>query len=265
MKKIHYGIAIALLVLIVGQSNGQTPLKNGIALYQSKKLDDATKSFESVEKSAGDYATAQYYLGKIAYDKKEYDDAVDYFEEATELSPSNGEYFNALGDAYAGVGSESNLFTQMSVGPKAMKAWEKAAALSPTIIPARMALVDSYLMAPEFMGGGEDKAKTLARETMPLLDESLKTSPDNFLQQYSYGKMAAITGTNLDQGERWLLRYLNHTPATGEPSLAGAHMRLGQIKEKQGNKIEAKKNYEMALKMDARLDGAKKGLERVSK
>lgn len=42
-------------------------------------------------------------------------------------------------------------------------------------------------------------------------------------------------------------------------------MRLGQIKEKQGNKTEAKKYYETALKLNGKLEGAQKGLERVSK
>jgi hypothetical protein len=41
-------------------------------------------------------------------------------------------------------------------------------------------------------------------------------------------------------------------------------MRLGQIKEKQGNKVEAKKYYEAALKLDSKLEVARKGLERVS-
>ncbi len=245
--------------------NGQSNLKKSIALYQSKRFDDAAKSFESIEKSSGDYGTAQYYLGRIAYDKKQYDDAVDYLKVATKLSPANGEYFNWLGDSYSGVGSEASIFTQMSVGPKALKAWERAAQLDPKIINARVSLVDSYIVAPEFMGGGEEKAKAVAKEVLPLLEASLKSSPDNYLHQYWYGKIAALTGMNMERGEELLLKYLKHTPTKDEPSHAGANMRLGQIKEKQGNKAGAKKYYEAALKLDGKLEGAQKGLERVSK
>jgi tetratricopeptide (TPR) repeat protein len=119
MKLTYATILLASVTLTV---YGQSYLQKGTSLYESKKLDEAAKSFESVERSSGDYGNAQYYLGRISYDKKEYDDAVDYFKVATEKKPTNGEFFNWLGDAYAGVGSESGLFTQMSVGPKAMKA-----------------------------------------------------------------------------------------------------------------------------------------------
>lgn len=153
----------------------------------------------------------------------------------------------------------------MSVGPKALRAWEKATQLDPKIINARVSLVDSYIMAPEFMGGGEDKAKAMALEVLPLLEESIKKSPENLLHQYWYGKIAALTGINMKRGEELLLNYLKHTPTKDEPSHAGANMRLGQIKEKQGNKPEAKKYYETALKLDSKLEGAQKGLERVSK
>jgi tetratricopeptide (TPR) repeat protein len=153
----------------------------------------------------------------------------------------------------------------MSVGPKALRAWEKAAQLNPKIINARVSLVDSYMVAPEFMGGGESKAKAMAKEVLPLLEESIKNSPENFLHQYWYGKIAALTAISMERGEQLLLSYLNHTPTKEEPSHAGANMRLGQIKEKQGNKTEAKKYYEAALKLDSKLEGAQKGLERVSK
>lgn len=263
MRLSFYLLICSLLVSILTQ--GQNNIQKGITLYQSKKLDDAVKSFKAIEKASDDYASAQYYLGRIAYDKKEYDDAVNYFKIAIEKSPGNGEYFNWLGDAYSGVGSESSIFTQMSVGPKALRAWEKAAQLNPKIINARVSLVDSYIVAPEFMGGGESKAKTVATEVLPLLEESIKTTPDNFLHQYWYGKITALTGINMERGEAFLLSYLKHTPTNEEPSHAGANMRLGQIKEKQGNKVEAKRYYEAALKLDSKLEGAKKGFERVSK
>jgi tetratricopeptide (TPR) repeat protein len=263
MRLSFHLLACSLLISFITQ--GQSNLQKGISLYQAKNLEDAAKTFKSIDNSSRDYDAAQYYLGRIAYEKKDYDDAVDYFKVATAKSPTNGEYFNWLGDAYSGVGSKSSIFTQMSVGPKALRAWEKAAQLNPKIINARVSLVDSYMVAPEFMGGGESKAKAMAKEVLPLLEESIKNSPENFLHQYWYGKIAALTAISMERGEQLLLSYLNHTPTKEEPSHAGANMRLGQIKEKQGNKTEAKKYYEAALKLDSKLEGAQKGLERVSK
>jgi tetratricopeptide (TPR) repeat protein len=254
-----------LSLLVAFAADGQSHLANGISQYQSGNYANAAKSFESVSEKSREYAEARYYLGRIAYDEKEYDDATDFFIDATEVNPQSGDYFAWLGDTYAAIGTNGNLFTKMSVGPKALKSWEQAAALDPKNIKVRVSLVDSYMMAPAMMGGGEDKAKATATEAIALLGESLKKSPDNYLHHYWYGKMAAITGLRLEEGEVSLRKYLTHTPAKDEPSLAGANMRLGQIKEKQGNLPEAKKYYQAALKLDSNLGGAQKGLERVSK
>jgi hypothetical protein len=74
-----------------------------------------------------------------------------------------------------------------------------------------------------------------------------------------------MSGQKLDVGEKYLLKYLAYHPKENEPSHAGANMRLAQIKEKRGNKPEAKRLFETALKMDPNLKEAKDGLERVSK
>lgn len=264
MKSVFYVLSITVPSLIFSGTDGQTPLKNGITYYQTNKIDEAHKSFKLVEKSSSDYAAAQYYLGRIAYDKKQFEDAVDYFQYAAEANPK-GDYFNWLGDAYAAVGSDASFFTQMSVGPKALKAWEKAANLDSRNINARASLVGAYMQAPGFMGGGEDKAKSVGSELLVLLDEALKKTPDNYLYHYWYGKSSAITGLKLDRGEASLKKYVTHTPIGDEPSLAAAYMRLGQIKEKQGNNAEAKKNFEVALKLDPKMKSAQEGLDRTSK
>lgn len=260
-------LIVNLLFLLLSSLGlfGQSSIEKGKTLYQSKKYQEAEKVFEAVPEKAGEYAAARYYLGRIAFDKKEYDDAADYFEEATEANSNNGDYFNWLGDTYAAIGKDANIFKQMSVGPKALRAWEKATELDAKNINARVSLVGNYLLAPAFMGGGEDKAKAVGSEALVLLDEALKASPDNYLYHYWYGKSSALIGLKLDRGEASLKKYLTHTPLGDEPSLAAAYMRLGQIKEKQGNKTEAKKNFELAVKMDDSLEQAKEGLERTSK
>jgi tetratricopeptide (TPR) repeat protein len=265
MKSVFYLLSITISILIFSSSAGQTPLKTGIKLYQSKKIDEANKSFNLIEKSSSDYGVAQYYMGRIAYDKKLFDDAVDYFESATEANPNNGDYFNWLGDSYAAVGSDASFFTQMSVGPKALNAWEKATKLDSKNINARASLVGAYMQAPGFMGGGEDKAKAIGAELLVLLDEAFKTVPDNYLYHYWYGKSSAITGLKLDRGESSLKKYLTHAPVGDEPSHAAAYMRLGQIEERQGKKAEAKKHFEMALELDPKMKSAQEGLERTSK
>jgi tetratricopeptide (TPR) repeat protein len=98
-----------------------------------------------------------------------------------------------------------------------------------------------------------------------LFEEALKKTPEDYVSIYQIGRTAAVSGQKLDRGEECLKKYLSYTPKQNEPSHAGANMRLAQIKEKRGNKAEAKKLFETALKLDGSLKEAKEGLERVSK
>jgi tetratricopeptide (TPR) repeat protein len=102
-------------------------------------------------------------------------------------------------------------------------------------------------------------------QAFAVLEEGVKREPDNMLGVYQIGRTSAISGQNLARGEECLRRYLTYQPKENEPSHGGAHMRLGQIYEKKGNKPEAKRSYQAALKIDQSLKEAKEGLDRVSK
>lgn len=253
------------LCLVAGCLQAQSKAEQAKVLFEQKKYEQVKELLSLIDEEDTAYPVAQYYLGRVAMEEKNFENAVDYFEEATDGKPNEGDYFNWLGDAYAAVGSKANIFKQMSVGPKALRSWEKAAALDKKNISARVSLTSSYQMAPAMMGGGADKSIAIGKEALNLLDQALITSPDNSIFQYWYGKVSAVTGLKLGRGEECLKKYLSHPAQPNEPSHAGANMRLGQIKEKQGNASEAKTYYELALKMNKDLKEAKDGLERVSK
>ncbi len=102
-------------------------------------------------------------------------------------------------------------------------------------------------------------------QAFSLFEEALKKNADDMTAVYQLGRTSALSGLKLDRGEDCLKRYLLYKPKINEPSLAGANMRLAQINEKRGNKTEAKKLFELALKGDESLKEAKEGLVRVSK
>ena len=97
-----------------------------------------------------------------------------------------------------------------------------------------------------------------------LYEEAIQKNPQDMSSVYQLGKTSAISGERLERGDECMKKYLAYSPKQNEPSLAGANMRLAQIIEKKGNKAEAKKFYETALKMDASLKEAKEGLQRTS-
>lgn len=312
---------LSVFLVIPLLADGQSSIDKAKALYESKKYSEASKLLESVDDDHSDYAAAQYYLGRIAFDQKEYDDAVDFFEEATEANDKIADYFVWLGDTYGTIAKDANVVRQGFLAPKMKSAWEKAVALDPKNIPARESLVEYYIQAPGFMGGSFEKAKEVANQIIKLnpalghrvmgnifireknipaaekeyiemtkvdpnlryllgnfytgqqqydkafalFDEMLKKNPEDILATYQYGRTSAISGKQLDRGEQCLRKYLAYSPKQNEPSHAGTNMRLAQVYEKRGNKAEAKKLYETALKLDGNLKEAKEGLERVSK
>ena len=153
-------LALFLPVLGIAQSN----LEKGTALFETKKYEEAKPLLKGVEESAKDYAGARYMLGRIAFETKEYDDAVDYFEEAIEANNKVADYYSWLGDTYGTIARDANLFKQGLLAPKMKDAWEKAIALDPKNLNARFSLVEYYAQAPGFMGGSMDKAKEMARQ-----------------------------------------------------------------------------------------------------
>lgn len=281
-------IGCAFLVLTIS-AFGQTKIEQARTSFEQRKYDRVKAVLTSIDKEDPAFADAQYYLGRVAYEEKEYEEAADLFNEAIDTNDKVADYHHWLGNAYRNRALISNPFTGAMLAPKIRKAWENAAALDARNMDARISLIGYYTQAPGFMGGSMDKAKEVANQLIKLnpaighremgeifmleknyekaiilFEESLKENPEDYLTIYQFGKASALSGQRLDRGEECLKKYLTHTPQTDEPSHAGANMRLAQIKEKMGNKAEAKRLYEIALRADDSLKEAREGLERVS-
>ncbi len=311
---------IALLLISIC-SLGQTKIEQAKTLFEQSKYDQVKKMLTPIGEKDGDFAAAQYYLGRVAFEEKKYDDAQDFFEEAVDTNAKVADYHNWLGNTYGTIAQNSNMIKKGMLAPKMKKAWENAIALDSKNIDARTALISYYRQAPGFMGGSIEKAKEVANQLIKLkpaeghkqlgeillsekktveaekefiemakaeewykrtlavfyvnqkqyekgfsiFEEAIKQNPDDYTLIYQLGKTSALSGQKLERGEECLKKYLGYTPKQNEAPLAGANMRLAQIKEKQGKKVEAKKLFETALKMDGDLKEAKEGLERVSK
>jgi len=95
--------------------------------------------------------------------------------------------------------------------------------------------------------------------------EARRQLPDSLWPYYAAGKNLLDENRDLDRAETFLRVYLTQAPEGGTPSLAAAHWRLAQIREKQGKKAEAIAELELALKVAPAFKPAKKDLERLRK
>jgi tetratricopeptide (TPR) repeat protein len=153
--------AVMLLAAVVSTATAQPtrtrPLQTGIAQFEAERLDQAKATLTPLAKS-GD-PEAMFYLGRIAIEQSDGDEAVRWLEQATKKNDRSSLYHQWLGVAYGVKMTGANPFTMMSLGPSAKRAMERAVELDSTNIEARVNLTQFYLQAPAMMGGGVDKAR----------------------------------------------------------------------------------------------------------
>lgn len=99
-------------------------------------------------------------------------------------------------------------------------------------------------------------------EAFAVVEAYQKRRPADPVALYQVGRLASVSGQQLDRGEEALRKYLTLAPppATNVPTLSIAHFRLGSIREKRGDKAAARAEYETAVRLDGRNEQAKKAL-----
>jgi tetratricopeptide (TPR) repeat protein len=101
-----------------------------------------------------------------------------------------------------------------------------------------------------------------ANEAFATLDGYVKRRPDDHRALFELGRIAAITGADLDRGEGALKQFLAAAPpATRVTTIAGAHYLLGQIAEKRGLKDAAREHYQSALRINRHSQLAQRALD----
>jgi len=96
-----------------------------------------------------------------------------------------------------------------------------------------------------------------------LFEDLLKTHPDEVSSYFHLGRIAVMSGKNLDKGEAYLQKYLQTEPSNERPSFAFTHLLLGHIYKQKENKELAKSEYEKALELDPDFEQAKKALKNL--
>ncbi len=134
----------------------------------------------------------------------------------------------------------------------------------PTVERTLKAMVAEF---PDSLGPMGSYAGSLAdqgraAEAFGVVEAYQKRRPNDPMALYQIGRIAAVSGQQLDRGEDALRKFLilAPPPAPNVPSLSNAHMRLGNIAQKRGNTAAARAEYELALKLDPRNGQARRSL-----
>jgi len=159
MRRIVITVAGILLLTSVARPAESLAWTRAHELYQ--RTDYAGSLRELLGTKERDAAT-ELLMGQDYFGLAEYKQATESLEKAVALAPTNAEGFLWLGRAYGRRAETSNPFSAPGYASKARQMFERAVALDPANREAVGDLFDYYLGAPGFLGGGENKAESLA-------------------------------------------------------------------------------------------------------
>ncbi|MCU0645559.1 MAG: tetratricopeptide repeat protein, partial [bacterium] len=148
--------------IVASQSNND--IATGIQLFEAKKFSEAKQFFASYAKNNSKDPVAAYYQGRLFLRDGNYDQAIDWLEQATKLDETNSDYHFWLGRAYGVKAQRAGMLKKASAAKNIKKSFERAVELNPANLDARMGLLQFYVFAPGIMGGSKDKARDQAKE-----------------------------------------------------------------------------------------------------
>lgn len=274
------------LIVIPGFAIDQAVSDQVTELFKQRRWSEAQTLLEKITATEPNTAQAWFFLGQALLAQNNAEKAVPALEKAAELDPAKSEYQVILGDAYGLTALKAGLFAKMAWAKKCKAAYDKAIELDPKNIRARSSAMEFCQQAPGFLGGGMDKAYEQAAEIKKLdgvrgrqayatlyvaekkypeafaiYEDVLREKPGDDDALYNIGRLAAISGQQLDRGLETLKELVSHP---GREKDARAQTRIGNILEKKGDKSGAKTAYETALIGDPKFVQALEALRKLN-
>jgi hypothetical protein len=109
-------------------------------------------------------AFTAFHYGQGELQAARYEQAAAWLEQAIALDATHAEYYLWLGRAYGYQAQRAAAGEQFFLARKVRKCFEKAVAVDPDLLAARLDLFSFYLQAPSLVGGSIAKAKIQAAE-----------------------------------------------------------------------------------------------------
>ena len=150
---------VALLAVWPLLAASPSSLDQARQLYQLTDYAASLKILEAIQPKDGPVFEL---IGRNHYMQGEYKKATEILEKAAAADPANSDYELWLGRAFGRRAETASPFTAPPNANKARQHFEKAVQLNPRNMEALSDLLEYYLEAPGFMGGGLDKAAGVA-------------------------------------------------------------------------------------------------------
>jgi tetratricopeptide (TPR) repeat protein len=279
-------ILLLLVIGVIPAHAADSALRVQITgLFKQHQWPEAQAILEKLTVAEPANAEAWYFLGETFIARNDAEKALAAAEKATALDSTQSQYFLQLGHAAGLSALKAGLFAKLGFAKKCKAAYDKAVELDPQDIEARWSLMEYCRQAPGFLGGGMDQAYIQAEaikkidarkgtqaygnlyvadkkyaDAFALYENVLREKPGDWDALYNIGRIAAISGEQLDRGLAALHEYLEKDPKGNH---ARTYTRIGNILEKKGDKPGARAAYEAALKTDPKFSQASESLSKL--
>lgn len=157
-----------LLLLLPSFLFAQSSFEKAEQLYKQENFRSAKPLFKNYLKSHPNDVKTREYLGDIAGYAKDWDTAIDYYEELAEEYPENANFQFKYGGAMGMKALEISRIRAVLYISDIREAFENAAKLDPQHIDARWALVEFFIQLPGIIGGSEEEATKYADQLLSI-------------------------------------------------------------------------------------------------
>ena len=162
-----FRMAACLISLFLMPQAAVADIASADKALQQGRADEAVQILSSILAGQPANAVAHQLECRVYYSEDMVDMSVQECEQAALLTPGDSNTQMWLGRAYGLKASNAGPFTGLSLAKKVRLAFERAAQLDPTNVPALTALGEFYIAAPALVGGGLDKAERVAAQLQP--------------------------------------------------------------------------------------------------
>ncbi|MCY4352497.1 MAG: tetratricopeptide repeat protein [Gemmatimonadetes bacterium] len=160
MIRLRYFILTLWILLSVGQADAS--LRQVFDAFIAGHYEKAEAHLQTLLKTSSDKDQIHFLLGRLAAWDGRTDDAFDHFEKAAKFSPQNADYYWWLAQMYGQKAIKASIFRKPGHARNTKKSLEKAIALDPDHIDARLRLMGYHLSAPGILGGKKEEAQNQA-------------------------------------------------------------------------------------------------------